>query len=47
MTKEERQEIYGLATRMREMRQVAAARSAAPLATAPQSAGPASAHNKG
>ena len=47
MTKEERQEIYGLATRMREMRQVAAARSAAPPATAPQSAGPASAHNKG
>lgn len=44
MTKEEMREIYGLATRMREIRQAAAARSAAPPATAPRSEGPASAH---
>jgi hypothetical protein len=43
MTREEKYEIYGLVTRMREIRQAAAAR-AAPPATAPQSAGPASAH---
>jgi hypothetical protein len=44
MTKEEKLEIYGLVTRRREIQQAAAARSAARLATAPQSAGPASAH---
>jgi hypothetical protein len=44
MTKEEVREIYGLATRMREIQQAAAARSAAPPATAPRSAGPTSAH---
>jgi hypothetical protein len=44
MTNEEKLEIYGLITRRREIQQAAAARSAARLATAPQSAGPASAH---
>jgi hypothetical protein len=44
MTKEEASEIYGLLTRIRELRQAAAARPAAPPATAPQYAGPASAH---
>ncbi len=34
MTKEETREIYGLVTRMRDIRQAAAARSAAPPATA-------------
>lgn len=44
MTKEERREMYDLMIKMREIQQAAAARSAAPPATAPQSAGPASAH---
>jgi hypothetical protein len=44
MTKEEGREISGLVTRRREIQQAAAARAAAPPATAPQSAGPASAH---
>jgi hypothetical protein len=44
MTKEEKREIYGLVTRKREILQAAAARSAAPPATAPQSEGLASAH---
>lgn len=40
MTKEERRQMYDLATKMREIRQAAAARSAAPPATAPRSAAP-------
>ena len=44
MTQEEIREIYDLATRMRELKQTAAARPAASPATARQSAGLASAH---
>jgi hypothetical protein len=44
MTKEEIREMYNLAKKMREIRQTAAARPAASPATAPRSAGPASAH---
>jgi hypothetical protein len=43
MTQEECLEMYDLATRMREIRQAAEARPAAPPATAPRSTGPASA----